>query len=30
MRNIKEFCIKNNIDYADAEEAWLEFKVEVK
>lgn len=30
MRNIKEFCIKNNIDYAGVEEAWLDFRVEVK
>lgn len=27
MKNIKEFCHKNNIDYARIEEAWLNFKV---
>lgn len=27
MKNIKEFCHKNNIDYAGVEEAWLNFKV---
>ncbi len=27
MKNIKEFCIKNNIDYASVEEAWLNYKV---
>ena len=27
MKNIKEFCIKNNIDYAGVEEAWLNYKV---
>lgn len=30
MKNIKEFCIKNNIDYVGVEEAWLDFRVEVK
>ena len=28
MKNIKEFCLKNNIDYTGIEEAWLDFKVE--
>ena len=28
MKNIKEFCLKNDIDYAGVEEAWLDFKVE--
>ncbi len=27
MKNIKEFCFKNDIDYAVVEEAWLDFKV---
>ena len=30
MKNIKEFCLKNDIDYAGVEEAWLDFKVEGK
>ena len=30
MKNIKEFCLKNNIDYTGIEEAWLDFKVEGK
>lgn len=28
MKNIKGFCIKNDIDYADIEEAWLDFMAE--
>ena len=28
MKNLKEFCLKNNIDYTGIEEAWLDFKVE--
>lgn len=28
MKNIKEFCLKNDIDYSSIEEAWLEFSVE--
>ena len=27
MKNIKEFCHKNDIDYAGVEEAWLDFEV---
>ena len=27
MKNIKEFCLKNKIEYSDVEEAWLNFKV---
>lgn len=30
MKNIKEFCLKNDIDYASVEEAWLDYTVEVK
>lgn len=30
MKNIKEFCLKNDVDYAGVEEAWLDFKVEGK
>lgn len=26
MKNIKEFCLKNDIDYASVEEAWLDFE----
>ena len=26
MKNIKEFCHKNDIDYTSVEEAWLDFK----
>lgn len=29
-RNIKAFCIKNDIDYADIEEVWFDFKVRGK
>jgi hypothetical protein len=28
MKNIKEFCLKNNIEYSSIEEAWLNFSVE--
>lgn len=28
MKNIKKFCLKNNIDSASVEEAWLDYKVE--
>ena len=27
MKNIKEFCLKNKIEYSDVEEAWLNFEV---
>lgn len=27
MKNIKEFCLRNDIEYASVEEAWLEFEV---
>lgn len=30
MKNIKEFCLKNNIEYSGIEEAWLNYKVEGK
>lgn len=30
MKNIKEFCLKNDVDYTGVEEAWLDFKVEGK
>ncbi len=30
MKNIKEFCQKNDIEYSTIEEAWLDFKVEGK
>ncbi|MDU4671421.1 MAG: helix-turn-helix transcriptional regulator [Finegoldia magna] len=30
MKNIKEFCHKNDIDYTSVEEAWLDFKAERK
>ena len=30
MKNIKEFCLKNDIDYSSIEEAWLDFSVEGK
>lgn len=30
MKNIKEFCLKNNIEYSSIEEAWLDFSVEGK
>lgn len=28
MKKIKEFCLKNNIEYSDVEEAWLDYKTE--
>jgi DNA-binding XRE family transcriptional regulator len=28
MKNIKEFCLKNDIEYSSIEEAWLNFSVE--
>lgn len=28
MKSIKDFCIKNNIEYSLVEEAWLDFNVE--
>ena len=28
MKSIKEFCLKNNIEYSSIEEAWLDFSVE--
>ena len=30
MKNIKEFCLKNDIAYTDVEEAWLDYTVEIK
>ena len=30
MKNIKEFCLRNDIEYQDLEEAWLDYTVEVK
>lgn len=30
MKNIKEFCLKNDVDYAGVEEAWLDFEVRSK
>ena len=30
MKNIKEFCLKNDLEYIGLEEAWLIFKVERK
>lgn len=30
MKNIKEFCLRNDVEYSDVEEAWLNYKVEVK
>ena len=30
MKKIKEFCLKNDIEYSGVEEAWLDFAVEVK
>ena len=28
MKNIKEFCLRNNIGYSSIEEAWLDFSAE--
>lgn len=30
MKNIKEFCLEYDVDYAGVEEAWLDFEVEGK
>ncbi|WP_049691412.1 helix-turn-helix domain-containing protein [Anaerococcus jeddahensis] len=30
MKNIKEFCLKNDLEYTGLEESWLNFKVERK
>ena len=30
MKNIKEFCLKYDVDYAVVEEAWLDFEVRSK
>ena len=30
MKSIKEFCLKNDIEYSSIEEAWLDFSVEGK
>lgn len=30
MKNIKEFCLKNDVDYTGVEESWLDFEVEGK
>ncbi len=30
MKCIKEFCQKNDIEYADVEEAWLDFSLNKK
>lgn len=30
MKNIKEFCLKNDVDFSTAEEAWLNYKTEDK
>lgn len=30
MKNIKEFCLRNDIEYVCIEDAWLHFKSEVK
>ncbi|NEU03618.1 helix-turn-helix domain-containing protein [Clostridium senegalense] len=27
MKNIKEFCLKNDIEYSGLEEAWLDYEV---
>lgn len=27
MKNIKDFCLKNDIEYSDVEEAWLNYTV---
>ena len=28
MKNIKDFCLKNELEYAPIEEAWLDYTVE--
>lgn len=30
MKNIKEFCLSNEIDFSNLEEAWLDYKTEDK
>lgn len=30
MKNIKEFCLKNDIEYTDVEEAWLDYTTKEK
>ena len=30
MKNIKEFCLKYDVDYTGVEEAWLDFEVRSK
>ena len=30
MKNIKEFCLKNDVNYTGVEEAWLDFEVRSK
>ena len=30
MKHIKEFCLRNNIEYSGIEEAWLDYKVGAK
>lgn len=30
MKNIKEFCLKNDIEYSDVEEEWLNYTLEAK
>ena len=29
-KNIKEFCLKNDVNYTGVEEAWLDFNVKGK
>ena len=30
MKHIKEFCLRNGIEYSGIEEAWLDYKAEEK
>lgn len=30
MKNIKEFCLKHDIDFSAANDAWLDYKTETK
>lgn len=30
MKNIKDFCLRNDIEYTDLEEAWLNYNAEAK
>jgi hypothetical protein len=30
MKSINAFCLKNNIPYETIEEAWLDYKIEIK